>query len=155
MQGTGSEASQADGSDSELNELSDGSEDAMLDAWQEMGSIIGEVDSMADDNIRGQHHTEILSDVNGILEADILLPTCTMDVENQDLNLRSSKRDEAAGNSTGYPGSWLSAANSVLQGPAGELELQQIIEKCENPSQFEALLDNYSDCSKVWLTIPT
>jgi hypothetical protein len=150
MQGSASEASQADGSDSELNELSDASEDAMLDTWQEMGSIIGEADSMVDDAMRDQHNTEMLPDVNGLLEADILLPTFSLESNIEHEKARDQLKNESVGSAAS---SWTSSANLLLQGPAGEVELQQIIEKCDDTSQNEALLQSLHERLekvKIW-----
>ena len=123
VQGSASEVSHAE-SDSELNELSDMSDEAMLDAWQDMGSNLdGAADSMMDENMRGQHNSDILSDVGGILEADILLPPA-------EINMKAV--EPLICETSILCTSWRSAAEKVLSGPAGESELQQVLDACKD-----------------------
>ena len=123
MQGTPSENSQADGSESDLNEISDVSDDAMLDAWQDMESNMDGEMNLIDDVLRCQQQTDVTSDVNGLLEADILLPTNPGEPEVLGNHHQTRTDFHQLSDS-----SWLSAANSALDGPSGILELQQLLD---------------------------
>jgi hypothetical protein len=151
IQGTPSENSQGDGSESDLNEVSDVSDDAMLDAWQDMESTMeGDLDSI-DDVLRCQQQTDSTSDVNGLLEADILLPTCPgeKDGEHPIGNHHQSLTDFHELSDS----SWRSAAVSALDGPSGVLELQQLLDAPDHVTvspEIKIRLREKLSCIEAW-----
>ncbi len=79
-----------------------------------------------DDVLRCQQQTDAQSDVGGLMEADILLPTCPeeKDCASSTGNHQQSRTDFQELSDS----SWHSAAMLALDGPSGVLGLQQLLD---------------------------